>query len=206
MRVDPQQIQVFELEENDEIELFLPHEQSIEMITRDANQQHQDHLLQALDHSDHLYSAPSVHTYSQLKQQDHSAYLLQQQLAQFNIATENLNHVIHITTISSIRFRATATAQVIVFNTGRNMQIDEQTPIDEIKVIIHKNKNQTEYLPLLLPNRFRRFVSHVHLHRLIMSRLDNGFKLLMFQVNSVQTFWLSMLRHYHRIRKLDLMQ
>lgn len=147
LRVDPQQIQVFELEENDEIELFLPHEQSIEMITRDANQQHQDHLLQALDHSDHLYSAPSVHTYSQLKQQDHSAYLLQQQLAQFNIATENLNHVIHITTISSIRFRATATAQVIVFNTGRNMQIDEQNPIDEIKVIIHKNKNQTEYLP-----------------------------------------------------------
>ena len=49
LRVDPQQIQVFELDENDEIELFLPHEQSIEMMTRDANQQHQDHLLQALD-------------------------------------------------------------------------------------------------------------------------------------------------------------
>ena len=147
LRVDPQQIQAFELAPNDEMELQLPHDQSIELIVRDRNAQPLSDLTQILESSIPFKSHPAQNTLAQLQQKDRVALKLRQQMTQLNIQDTDLEKVICLEYAPSIQFKALAALEIIVLNTGKNMQIEQQTPVDEAKVILKKAIAALEYLP-----------------------------------------------------------
>lgn len=147
LRVDPQSALLLSLEAQDELELNLPADQGIEILVRNAHGKIQLPLLQLVSPNGIISIGTAVQTLEQLVQQDSVAQRLEDQLQKFKITQTDLDVVLRVQDTEHVRFHAPESLAVIVLNTGKNMQVDQQDAIDEVQVIIHKAKAQTEYLP-----------------------------------------------------------
>ena len=151
LRVNPQSVEHFLLESEDEIELHFPKEQSIELLVHNLQGQSQPEYLQLQTEQAVLTSGIAQNSLAQLAEQDQSSQKLQQQLQQLGLQQSDLQQVQCLTQHAGlVRFKATDPLRLIVFNTGKNMQVDQQNPVDEVFVKLIKAQPQFEYLPAAL--------------------------------------------------------
>ncbi|MBJ9984716.1 DUF1989 domain-containing protein [Acinetobacter sp. S40] len=150
LRVDPQSVGSFSLEAQDEIELHLAKEQSIEFVIQDLQGYIQPHSLQLLSEQTVLESDIAKNTKAQLAEQGHSTQKLQHQLQRLGLQQSDLKQVQRLIQHEGfVRFKALNNLRLIVLNTGKNMRVDQQDAIDEIEVKLFKARPQSEYLPPL---------------------------------------------------------
>ncbi len=151
LRVDTQSAACFVLETSDEIELNIPLQQPVEFLVKNTQGQIQHALLQVITEDLVIQQDVAQQALSQLAQQDQVAQKLQQQFEQMHLDHADLQQVQRLTQHDGIaRFKAKDHLQLIILNTGRNMPIDQQDPIDEIMVKLFKAQPLTEYLPVCL--------------------------------------------------------
>ncbi|SPL71061.1 DUF1989 domain-containing protein [Acinetobacter stercoris] len=151
LRVDTQSAACFVLETSDEIELNIPLQQPVEFLVKNTQGQIQHALLQVITEDLVIQQDEAQQALSQLAQQDQVAQKLQQQFEQMHLDHADLQQVQRLTQHNCIaRFKAKDHLQLIILNTGRNMPIDQQDPIDEIVVKLFKAQPLTEYLPVCL--------------------------------------------------------
>lgn len=185
LRVDPQTLQYFYLDTGDEIELCLSG-QTVELLALNATAQP---FFEALESLKTPYTiSPAAQTLAQLQQQTPSAQALQHQLDHYQLSQELLQQAWQITDQHAIRLRANQPVQVYVFNTGLDQDITLPFSLEELSVKLYKAQPMEQYLPEPLAKP----VQEIHVPRASARTYTvkkvNGFRLLMFQGNNVQTF------------------
>lgn len=144
-RVEAQSLRMFMLDAEDEISLH-SQQHHLELLVLDQHDRIDFSFIQSLD--DIEFCPTQAHsTLQQLQQHSPSADALHQQLQSNALSLEHLEKVCCFDVESTIRFRATATAKIIVFNTGLDLQVDQQNGVEELSVTIHKAQPLMAYLP-----------------------------------------------------------
>lgn len=149
LRCDAQNIQLFHLEMDDQIQLELAEHQSIELLIFNTEHKLQPELLnQNLTSGQQgLFLNNASNTRAQLAQQTSSSLQLRRQLAQYGIDEDDLRNTLTLAQYGTHLFRATAALNILVMNTGLDMDITQQDCIVEIPITILKAQPLKHYLP-----------------------------------------------------------
>ncbi|OAL83116.1 DUF1989 domain-containing protein [Acinetobacter terrae] len=147
LRIEPQMAQRFDLAKGDVIELKIPSHQTLELLVFNLLGQLSPEFLHCERQSISKATQTAIHTYQQLEQNNQSAKRLQQQLDFYHIQSSDLEQAIVLNLTGSISLQALESLQLIVMNTGVDMLIDQQNPIEEIAVLIHPVQPLYQYLP-----------------------------------------------------------
>lgn len=147
LRADAQCMHIFDLDAGDRIQFDLPEQQSIDLLIFNTEQQLKPELLQALQAESHLVANGARATHAQLNQASASSQRLKQQLAQHAIQPDWLEQALTLHSPGKNIFQASAAIQVIVLNTGLDMNVQQQYCIDEVPVTLFKAQPVHYYLP-----------------------------------------------------------
>lgn len=156
LRVDGQSLLHINLEQGDILHFDLHIGQSLEVLVF-QNQKIALETLQASNHHQTLRITKMVNTLLQLQQNNQTAERLRKQIHHLHLDIHQDTDAIFICQETAQQFIAHAQIEVIIFNTGLDMQVNQQNPIDEVKLSIDKNEAQAEYLPTALAQPIQEF-------------------------------------------------